>query len=132
MIDDDVALYDVVLSERAYYDFHLARIYVRATSGETAMGEWEKGFWDALETLKSMPYRAIVPESARFKRETRQITYIRKGASYSHRIIYQIQERNRLLVTVVHVRHASRDSISGQEADILQRQSEFDVPISDE
>lgn len=79
------------------------------------------GFWDTVESLESMPYRSIVPESSRFSRETRQITYSRKGSSYSHRIIYQILEEDRLLVMVVHVRHASQDSISRHEASILQQ-----------
>ncbi len=128
MSDADPMLYRVRLTERAYYDYHQARLYVRAVSGDVAMGEWERGFSETLKTLEYMPYRSIVPESDLFKRETRQLTYRAKGASYSHRIVYQIDESGDLRVAVIHVRHASQDSISRFDADVLERQAALDLP----
>ncbi len=120
--------YHVRLTERAYYDYHLARLYVRAVSGEAALDEWISGFEEAVESLKYMPYRSLVPEAGLFKRETRQLTYRAKGASYSHRILYQIDEDGGLRVLVIHVRHGSQDSVSRFDADVLERQAGFDPP----
>lgn len=129
--EEAALLYRVVLSGRAYHEYHLARLYVRAVSGETAMEEWVEGFRKSLASLEYMPYRAVAPESERFGRETRQIVYKAKGASYSYRIVYQIHENGDLWVMVLHLRHSSQDAISRYDADVIERQAGFDATATD-
>jgi plasmid stabilization system protein ParE len=128
--EDAPSPYRVVLSGRAYHEYYLARLYVRAVSGETAMEEWVAGFRKSLASLEHMPYRSVAPESERFGRETRQLVYKAKGASYSHRIVYQIRENGDLLVMVLHLRHSSQDAISRYDAEVIETQAGFDAEVA--
>ena len=102
--------YRVDLTERAARN--LRRIYLTINAGDSAQARaWFNGLEKTVLSLNEHPARgAVIPEDAHL----RQLLYGRKGHRY--RIIYAIDERNRI-VTVLHIRHGSRDAFMPDEAD---------------
>jgi plasmid stabilization system protein ParE len=102
--------YRVDLTERAARD--LRRIYLGINAEEAAQARaWYNGLEKAILSLDEHPARsAPIPEGGNL----RHLLYGRRR--YRYRIIYAIDERNRV-VTVLHIRHGARDAFMPEETD---------------
>jgi toxin ParE1/3/4 len=100
--------YRVDLTERASRD--LRRIYLTINAAETAQAHaWFNGLDEAVLSLDEHPARgAPIPEDGTL----RHLLYGRRR--YRYRIIYAIDERDRI-VTVLHIRHGARDAFMPDE-----------------
>lgn len=100
--------YRVDLTERAARD--LTRLYQTINAADSALARaWFNGLETVILSLDEHPARgAAVSEDDTL----RQLLYGRKGHRY--RIIYAIDEGNRV-VTVLHIRHGSRDAFMPDE-----------------
>jgi toxin ParE1/3/4 len=102
--------YRVDLTERAAGD--LRRIYLTINAEETAQARvWFNGLEQAVLSLDENPARsAPAPEDA----ELRHLLYGRRRHRY--RIIYSVDDASRV-VTVLHIRHGSREAFMSGEPD---------------
>ena len=76
-------------------------------AGEAGL-RWFRGLQEALQSLSFLPFRCpLAPEDAEFSFNVRQLVYGRKPHFY--RILFTVGETT---VTVLHVRHGRRSSIS--------------------
>ncbi len=100
--------YRVDLTERAARN--LRRIYLTINAEDSAQARaWFNGLEKTVLSLDEHPARgAPIPEGG----DLRQLLYGRKGHRY--RTIYAIDEANRV-VTVLHIRHGSRDAFTSDE-----------------
>jgi toxin ParE1/3/4 len=100
--------YRVDLTKRAARN--LRRIYLTINAEDSAQARaWFNGLEKVILGLDEYPARGVaVPEGD----DLRQLLYGRKGHCY--RIIYAIDEGNRV-VTVLHIRHGSRDAFMPEE-----------------
>lgn len=132
-LDDEPTRYVVRVTLWARNEVDQAQLAIEALSGLEASLDWEQGFWESVETLRIMPYRAVARETVRFPFEVRQLVYRRTGSSYAHRILYTIQETSQWgsAVFVIHVRHGSRDDISAMEARIITQQTDLQSFMDD-
>jgi toxin ParE1/3/4 len=100
--------YRVDLTERAAWD--LRRISLGVNAGEAAQAcAWFNGLEEAVLSLDEHPARgAPIPEGG-------SLRHLLSGRRrYRYRIIYAIDERNRV-VTVLHIRHGARDAFMPKE-----------------
>ncbi len=74
-----------------------------------AAEKWFRGLVNTILSLEQLPGRCpVIPEAREFSLELRQRIF------YSHRIIFHINEKNRL-VTVLRVYHGSRKKIRPED-----------------
>jgi len=127
MSETETIRYTVELSERAYLDFRQEYLDVIAVY---RTGDWLEGFWEALGTLKTMPYRSIAPESNHFPFEVFQIAYRRTFSQ--HRILFSIEEHSpigrRVRILHIHRRHHKLRSVGGKRR--LLSSMEITTPIA--
>lgn len=102
--------YRVDLTDRAARN--LRRIYLTINAEDAAQARaWFNGLEKTVLSLDEHPSRgAPTPEDGNF----RHLLYGRRRHRY--RIIYAIDEANRV-VTVLHIRHGSRDAFMPEEPD---------------
>jgi plasmid stabilization system protein ParE len=102
--------YRVDITERAARD--LRRIYLTINAEDSVQARaWFNGLERAVLSLDEHPARgAPIPEAG----DLRHLLYGRKGRRY--RVIYAIDEASRT-VTVLHIRHGSRDAFQPDDPD---------------
>jgi plasmid stabilization system protein ParE len=92
-------------------------------AGEQVANDWEEGLYEAVRTLSYMPRKhALVPESAFFSYEVRSLLYRRRNASSAYRVYFTVRETadDGPVVDLFHVRHASRQPLTRDEANSLE------------
>lgn len=115
--------YAIRFTNRARSDIDAAHARFSELSGEEIAEEWQAGLFEAAASLAFAPRRQqIVPESAYFRGEVRQLLYRRTPAAPAYRLLFVIveSELDALFVRIVHVRHAARRPITRTEAATIE------------
>jgi plasmid stabilization system protein ParE len=101
-------VFRVNLTAAAKQDARKILVWLRSQqSGETGL-RWFRGMQKAIESLNELPFRcALSPEARDFPFEVRQLLY--GSTHHRYRILFTIRDDK---VTVLHVRHGRRDSIT--------------------
>lgn len=93
--------YAVIVTPEAEKNIEAAFSYIYDRSTRNA-GKWIRGLYHEIDSLELFPHRCgIAPDSRFVGEELRHLIY------KSHRVIFRIEERHRI-VRVLHVRHAAR------------------------
>jgi len=101
-------IFRVILTDLAVKDVETAADFIWAESPENCR-RWLTEFWQAVDMLKSMPFRhALIPEA-----EPIGIPY-RSVSVHSHRLIYRVDEKQSK-VYVVRVYHGARKPLSFED-----------------
>lgn len=98
-------VYKVVSTEPAESDVEEILNYITQNSPEAAI-KWWFGFWEVIKCLEDLPFRfALIPEIENTGNSYRSCFY------HSHRIIYRIDETNKV-VYIVRVYHGAREPLT--------------------
>lgn len=102
--------YRLLIQPPALADLDEAYAWISEQSPDAA-ARWFNGFVDALNSLKTHPERCgLAPENDLIEPEIRQLLYGRRSGVY--RAIFTIKGRE---IRVLHIRHASRQSLQADE-----------------
>lgn len=113
--------YTVRLSECGIRDLEAIVYYLDETQGRTAALSWRQGLYGVIQGLAQNPRRFAVQieESRKLKDEVRRELYrATPGGTAVYALFYFVQDTSDdgPLVTVIHIRHASRKPITRAEA----------------
>ena len=99
-------VYEIVVADSAIEDAKgYAQFILEQSGGITAVDTWMTGLERLIESLAEMPTRfKTIEEGDAFMIELRQALY------HSHRVIYHVDEVNRV-VHVVRIYHGARKSL---------------------
>jgi plasmid stabilization system protein ParE len=100
--------YEVILAPDAERDMEETYLYIAEESPDAATA-WYNGCIEAVRSLARFPTRSgLAPEAAVFGLDIRHLLY------RSHRILFVVRGQR---VHVLHVRHASRQTLGSDAAD---------------
>ncbi len=103
-------------TDRALAGIDAAHDRLAGYSGKEAADTWEKGLFEEIAKLATLPLRHSAPvEAARFRENVRQLVY-RRGSAY--RVLFAVREESLdgPIVTVLALRHGAAKPITLAEA----------------
>ena len=105
--------YHIEISSIAELEADRAFLRLSQLISPTKASQWYSGLLKAIESLSQMPKRCpLARENHHFSQEIRQLLYGRGHNSY--RILFAIVEEKIPTVRILHIRHASQQTI-GEE-----------------
>ena len=127
--EEQPVVFAVRLTPRAEREIYGITADLLQSAGEETAGAWYRGVRDAITSLSRHPRRFAVQEaqSRLLGVEARRMLYRRPGSSRGsaagHHLYYTVQEgEDGPVVTVFHVRHASRRPITATEGRALREE----------
>ena len=114
--DAPLRVYGLRFTDRALAEIDVAHDRLAEYSGSGSADAWEKGLFEEIAKLATLPLRHPAPtEAARFRGNVRQLIY-RRGSAY--RVLYAVREEglDGPLITVLAVRHSAAKPITQAEA----------------
>lgn len=114
--------YALRLTQRALADIDAAHARFVELTEEAIADEWKDGLFDAIARLATVPGRQVIPESARFSQEIRQILYRRPGSRVAYRVLFTAlaSSPDGPIVTIIAVRHGAARPITRAEAQAIE------------
>jgi plasmid stabilization system protein ParE len=123
--DAPLRVYGLRFTDRALAEIDMAHDRLAAFGREDAADSWEKGLFEEIAKLATLPLRHSAPsEAARFRGNVRQLMYRRSSGS-ACRVLFTVREESLdgPLITVLTVRHGAAKPITRSEA----REMEADI-----
>ena len=120
--DSPLCVYRLRFTDRALTEIDTAHDRLAVYSGKAAADAWEKGLFEEIAKLGTLPLRHPAPaEAARFHGNVRQFVY-RRGGSSTYRVIFAVQEEDMdgPTVLVLAVRLSAAKPITGAEAQEIE------------
>ena len=116
--DQPLRVYRLRFTDHALAEIDAAHDRLAAYNGKDAADTWEKGLFDEVAKLGTLPLRHPAPaEVARFRGNVRQVIY-RRSVQNSYRVIFSVQDESLdgPTVNVLGVRHGAAKPITRAEA----------------
>ncbi len=116
--DQPLRIYRLRFSDRALAEIDAVQERLAEYSGKVAADVWEKGLFDEIAKIATLPLRhPAAAEATRFRGNVRQVIY-RRSSQSAYRIIYTVQEGSLdgPTVTIIGVRHGAAKPITRAEA----------------
>ncbi len=116
--DQPLRVYRLRLTDRTLAEIEAAHARLEEYSGQEAADVWEKGLFDEIAKLATLPLRHPAPvEAARFRGNVRQVLY-RRSSHSAYRVIFTVREESLDGPTVIvfTVRHGAARLVTRTEA----------------
>lgn len=119
---DQPRVYALRFTQRALTDIDVAYARFEELADVFVADSWKDGLFETVIQLAVMPHRQIVPESARFQQEVRQLLYRRQGSAVAYRILFTVQEDSLdgPTVLILTLRHGARKPITRAEVQEIE------------
>ena len=114
--DAPLRVYGLRFTDRALAEIDMAHDRLAEYSGKGAADVWEKGLFEEISKLATLPLHHPAPaEATRFRGQVRQVMY-RRGSAYH--ILFAVREESLdgPIVTVLALRHGAAKPITRAEA----------------
>ena len=116
--DPPLRVYRLRFTDRALAEIDAVHERLAEFSGKESADAWEKGLFDEVAKLATLPLRHSAPaEAARFRGNVRQVVY-RRSSHSAYRVLFTVREESLDGPTVVvfTVRHGAARPITRTEA----------------
>ncbi|MGI4789695.1 MAG: type II toxin-antitoxin system RelE/ParE family toxin [Janthinobacterium lividum] len=116
--DQSLRVYRLRFSDLALTEIDAVQENLTEYIGKPAADAWEKGLYDEIAKLATLPLRhPAAAEAARFRGNVRQVIYRRSNQS-AYRVIFTVQEESLdgPTVAVLGLRHGAAKAITRAEA----------------
>lgn len=111
-------VYGLRFTDRALAEIDTAHDRLAEYGGKSSADAWEKGLFDEIAKIATLPLRHPAPaEATRFRGNVRQLMYQRSNGS-AYRVLFAVREESLdgPLVTVLALRHGAAKPITRAEA----------------
>ncbi len=118
--DAPLRVYGLRFTDRALAEIDAAHDRLAGYSGSGSADAWEKGLFEEIAKLATLPLRHPAPaEAARFRGNVRQLVY-RRGSAY--RVLFAVREESMdgPIVTILALRHGAAKPITLAEAQEME------------
>ncbi len=116
--DAPLRVYSLRFTDRALAEIDTAHDRLAAFGREESADAWEKGLFEEIAKLATLPLRHPAPaEAARFRGNVRQLMYRRSSGS-AYRVLFAVREESLdgPIIIVLTVRHGAAKPITRAEA----------------